>query len=310
MSFWKTAAGLAGFGVVPGVVDWATGGKGTDYLDKKLDQATNRDPHDLQGQIREGAAEQMGYGRQDRENFNRLGQEANAERDYLRRIARGDESVSAMQLKQALGRNQAMQQSMAASARPGNAAMAARNAAANAGRQGAALAGQQALAGIQERQGAQRQLQDAILRQRGQDIGASQSAFGTGMGGLSNAYGAAMGTPTKFENLFNMGMQGGQAAAMLFSDKNLKTGIEAADEDADDFIKGLKAYAYDYKDQEHGEGRQLGVLAQDVEKTKFGKQIVRKTKDGLALSTPHLTGALAAGLARVAGRLDTIEGKK
>lgn len=111
-----------------------------------------------------------------------LGQEA----QYLRDIARGRESVSAMQLRQALDQNLSAQRSMAAGANPQNAAMAALNASQNAARLGSGLAGQQALAGIQERQAAQNALVNALLGQRGQDV---QVALGS-RGNAINALGA------------------------------------------------------------------------------------------------------------------------
>lgn len=114
--------------------------------------------------------------------FAYLGGQAGNQRQYMEDIARGRESVSAMQLQQALGQNQAQQQSMAAGARPGNAAMAARGAAMNAGRQGAGLAGQQAMAGIQERQAAQNALNEMLLKQRQQEL---QGALGSRQNAVS-----------------------------------------------------------------------------------------------------------------------------
>jgi hypothetical protein len=102
--------------------------------------------------------------------FRKLGHESALQRRYMEDIARGRESVSAMQLKNALGQNVAGQQAMAASARPGQGAMGARSAMMNAGRMGAGLAGQQATAGIQERQSAQNALNNMLLQQRAQDM--------------------------------------------------------------------------------------------------------------------------------------------
>lgn len=138
----------------------------------------------------------LGYGKEagdfartSQEDFRRLGQEAAMQRQYLQRIARGEESVSAMQLGQSLQKNQAAQQSMAAGARPGNAAMAARTAAMTAGRQGAGLAGQQAVAGLQERQQAQMALQQALLQQRQQELTATNTGRSQAMGGWGTALG-------------------------------------------------------------------------------------------------------------------------
>ena len=131
--------------------------------------------------------------------FGVLGGEATQERDYLRKIARGEESVSAIQLKNALQQNQSAQQSMAAGARPANAAMAARQAAMNAARQGAGLAGQQATAGIQERQSAQQALANMLMQQRQQELNATLGSRGQALSGFGQRYQGAMGQPTGLE---------------------------------------------------------------------------------------------------------------
>jgi hypothetical protein len=99
--------------------------------------------------------------------------------------AQGQRSVSAEQLRQALGQNQAAQMSLAAGASPRNAAMAARTAAIQTGRLGAGLAGQQAVAGLQEQNQAQQQYAALLQGLRQQDL---QAALGSQQNALS-AYG-------------------------------------------------------------------------------------------------------------------------
>ena len=108
--------------------------------------------------------------------YGTLGKQLGQEDDYLRRIARGQDSVSAMQLRQALGKNLSQQRSMAASASPQNATMAALMASRNAMQASSGLAGQQALAGIQERQAAQQSLYNALLQRRQQEQQAALQA--------------------------------------------------------------------------------------------------------------------------------------
>lgn len=115
-----------------------------------------------------------------------LGTEAGALREALRRRAAGQDSLSAEQLRQGLGQQLAMQQSMAAGASPANQAMAARTAMMGANRAATGMAGNAALAGIQERSAAEKALQDMILGQRQQDIQAS-------LGSSQNAIGALTG---------------------------------------------------------------------------------------------------------------------
>lgn len=127
----------------------------------------------------------LGMGQGGQANYNRLGGELNSEADYMRRVARGQESVSAEQLRQALGQSMAQQQSMAAGASPQNAAMAGLMASRNAMNLASGMAGQQALAGIQERQAAQQALAQMLLAQRGQDQGAAQFGYGNMQPGQS-----------------------------------------------------------------------------------------------------------------------------
>jgi len=132
------------------------------------------------------------------------------DRDYLRRLVSGQNSVSAEQLRQGLQQNLAAQRSMAASARPGMAPMAARTAAIQGARLGGGLAGQQALAGLQERNMAAQNLANLNLGQRGQDmsaaLGSRQNAL-QGYLGLEQArtgrYGADMGSPSKGEMMIS-----------------------------------------------------------------------------------------------------------
>lgn len=119
--------------------------------------------------------------------YGQLGTEAAAQREALRRLALGQDSLSAEQLRQGLATNVAAQRSMAAGASPQNAVMAARTAAIQSARLGSGFAGQQAMAGIAERNAAQKALTDAILAQRNQAtnvaLGSRQNAT-TAYGGV------------------------------------------------------------------------------------------------------------------------------
>src|SRR5215831_16705283 len=90
--------------------------------------------------------------------------------DMMQRYATGQESVSQLQLRQAADANIAQQMAMAASARPGQAQLAALTAAQNAGTINTQLAGQSALAGIQERAAAQNALSGLLGTTRGQNL--------------------------------------------------------------------------------------------------------------------------------------------
>lgn len=125
---------------------------------------------------------------QGQNNYGQMTAEAAQQRDAFRRLASGQDSLSAEQLRQGLQQNMNQQRSMAASASPSNAPMAALHAAQNMGRMGAGMSGQAALAGIQERQQAQNALSNMIMQQRQQDanvaLGSRQNATGA-FGGVT-----------------------------------------------------------------------------------------------------------------------------
>lgn len=89
--------------------------------------------------------------------------------DLLMRRANGQDSVSALQLRQGVDQGTAQQMAMAAGARPMSSAMAQRVAAQNAGRLTAGLAGQTALARAQEAQMAAQGLGAVLGGMRGSD---------------------------------------------------------------------------------------------------------------------------------------------
>lgn len=256
---------------------------------------------------------------QSQRGFQAAGDRARATEDMWRRRAMGEDSLSAEQLRQGLQQNLAAQQSMAASARPGNAAMMARQASVNAANLGAGLSGQQATAGIAERQAALQGLAQHQQAMRGQDLQAVLGSRGQqiqGYGTLENAragrFGASMNQPTFGERIVGGAMGLG---SLLLSDERSKEGIEDAAEDVESFMSALKPKSYEYRDGVgQSKGRHMGILAQDVERSEMGKGIVREVKSGpakgyKALDANRLQSALLASTANLNDRLRKLEGK-
>jgi hypothetical protein len=254
-------------------------------IQAKIDEETARE-----GLQRETDAA-SGFANQGQQNFGALGAESSALRDQLRRYASGEDSLSAEQLRQGLQQQQSMQQSMAASARPANAAMAARTAAIQAGRNSSGMAGNAAMAGIAERQAATQSLGNMIIGERGNELNATNTARGQAMGGFNS-------------------IAGGARSDLAAEEAKNQAARDRTDggKDADDFVKGLRAYRYRYTDEKHGKGEQLGIMAQDLERTRLGKQAVIDTPAGKAVHGAKLAGALAAVTARLGERLDKLEG--
>lgn len=222
MGIWDSIVNAVGGGVGERANAAGASGKPSDWANRNISGAwdaykegMNRDKAGALGKLGDEAGRASRFGAEGQRGFGSLGREATAEREYMRRIARGDESVSAMQLQQAMQQNQAQQQSMAAGARPGNAAMAARQAAMNASRQGAGLAGQQAIAGIQERQSAQNALQQMLMQQRAQELQATLGGRGQALQGYGTQYTGQMQQPTGFEMGLDLVKRGAEGYATM-----------------------------------------------------------------------------------------------
>lgn len=95
------------------------------------------------------------------------------------------------------------------------------------------------------------------------------------------------------------------AGAMAFSDKNLKENVEEFN--PSEFLDSLTSYKYNYKNPKHGEGDQVGVMAQDLEKA--APQMVEETPEGKVVDYSKAGGPLFASLADLHHRLKQLEGK-
>jgi hypothetical protein len=104
--------------------------------------------------------------------------------------------------------------------------------------------------------------------------------------------------------LLNMGGTLG-AAAIQYSDKNLKKNIK--EYDANEFLDKLNGYEYDYKDEKYGKGKQVGVMAQDLEKSKLGKELVQDTEEGKVVDYGKSMPTIVASLAELHKRLKKLE---
>jgi len=236
--------------------------------------------------------------------------------DQLGRLARGEDSYSAEQLRQSLGQTLAAQQSAAAGARPGNAAMAARNAAQNMSRQQSGLAGQQSLAGIAERQSAAQSLGNMLGTMRGQDLQATLGgragaigAYGTYEGQRTGRYGSELGTPSGAEAV--VGGMTGLGEVLAASDERGKTAKTQGG--GRQFLDALQDYRYRYRDPrapDAAPGRQTGIMAQDLERSRLGARAVMPSPAGKMVDTSRLAHALAAGSANLNDRVKRLEGDR
>lgn len=125
--------------------------------------------------------------------------------------------------------------------------------------------------------------------QAGQQVAQNQIGVGNAQAANSMAQSNRLG---------NMIGQGAGIAAM-FSDERLKTDIEPiSNEDLQEIKDKVRAYKFKYKDEKHGVGDFVGVMAQELETTKLGKDLVGYDSEGLRFINTHkLMSLLLATLA-------------
>lgn len=133
---------------------------------------------------------------------------------------------------------------------------------------------------------------------------------------FENAYKKAGGTSQALNNQSELFQKTGEAnkkmlgdaatsAAAIFSDERLKDDVE--DFDPSKFLDDLTSVKYHYKNPKMGEGKQVGVMAQDVEKN--APQMVEDTPQGKIVDYNKAGGPLFASLASLHDRLKKLEGR-
>lgn len=226
------------------------------------------------------------------------GQQASARRNAL---------AQAANLAGQMGQRQFGQQAQQAQARDAiqqfNAAVSARDTAARQqqAQQRAQLANQQEM------------YNKGLIQQNFQN----QLAKATGMtGALNNQAQQAMQAGAMQANAAQQNAAGtrglliGGAQAAVMSDKNVKENVKTPkSEDIHEMLDKAQPKQYTYTDPSYGQGQQVGVMAQDLEKSKEGDKYVMETPEGKAVDYGKMGSTLAAGLSDVHKRLKKLEGK-
>lgn len=102
------------------------------------------------------------------------------------------------------------------------------------------------------------------------------------------------------------------------SDEDLKTDInygEDSQKNIEEFLSNLKPATYKYKDEVKdspfaSKDKQLGVMAQDLEKSEMGKESVIDTEAGKMVDYDDLQPKMLAALASLNEKVKKLEGKK
>ena len=129
------------------------------------------------------------------------------------------------------------------------------------------------------------------------------SQFNAGLTSQNNQFGQQMQS-----QYAQMAMNAAGAAAMG-SDKRMKTGVEKAELDIEDFLNSLTGYRYKYKDpfsEFATPGTKVGIMAQDIENTLPGQSIVKETDKGKVIDTKEAVNPILASLGNINERLKKV----
>lgn len=151
----------------------------------------------------------------------------------------------------------------------------------------AAIYGNMTANATAQQQGAIAQMQTEQERQKA-NTAAKTSVIGAGLGALGSMF----------------------ALPAMASDRNLKTDIKDGGKNVAAFLDALSAHGYKYKDDKWGKGEQTSVMAQDLEKTAMGKQMVIDTPEGKIVNYGKGFGAILAAQAELNRRLKDVESKR
>lgn len=159
--------------------------------------------------------------------------------------------------------------------------------------------------------------QQAMTQQRDLALRGLQQQKEMGLlGGASNLWNAIQARKQQ-RGLFGQQMLGqsiqGFASGVGYgmgSDRNLKTNIIESNDSTkmvNDFMKPLKSYKYEYKNEPGKEYR--SVMAQDLEKSSLGKQMVTETPEGKMVDYAKGMAPMLSSIAELDKRMRKLESR-
>ncbi len=227
-------------------------------------------------------------------------------------------SVSEMQFQKAMQYLSKQQLGAAASARGMSNAGLAQREAMQAGKEaGIDLGAQSAIAKELEQRAASEQLLRQAAAQRGVALGAAQSNLEAGLAASrmrSEFIGNLAGSGAKVAAAQAQGGGGATAASDVSLKENMNQTEKSGSEMVEEFLDALKSYTYNYKDKENNgqknpEGKVTSVTAQDLEKSKLGKQMVTDGPEGKMVNYGQGMAPLFAAIAELNQRTKKLEKK-
>lgn len=153
--------------------------------------------------------------------------------------------------------------------------------------------------------GNQRDLGFLSAQQRGaEDVANIEEAYkNRRAGGIKNMEQTAS---SMGQSASSMGGSGG-GAAMMASDERLKTEITDGAKEIQALLDAITPKSFRYLDKRWGEGEFVGIMAQDLEKSAIGKELVADTKDGKLVNLARAYSAILASLAHLNARINNLE---
>jgi hypothetical protein len=207
-------------------------------------------------------------------------------------------SIAEMQLQQAQDDVMRQQMSAANSMRGASNPMLLQREALQLGSQAGVELGQSAaIAKLAE----QRNAQQAILNQASSQRGGAIQAAGANLAAQSQ------NQANKANFLGNIG-----ASAMAMSDEEQKEDIKPSKDDAskmiEEFMEAMKSYTYEYKKGKgNPKGEHTSVMAQDLEKSDLGKQMVKDTPKGKMVDYAQGMAPLFAAIAELNEKVNKLQ---
>jgi hypothetical protein len=225
-------------------------------------------------------------------------------------------SAAQNMLQQAQNTQMNQNNAMAASARGGvNPALLARNVMNQNAVAGQNTNAQAATMRSQEQLGAQNSLANVLNQGQAtqlgyQNLGLSQdqSMLNAQMEAQKINAGIAQAN-TAAANAMTSGALSGASSMMAMSDENLKKNVKDGSNSIQSFLDHISAKKYKYKDEKDGKGSQVSVMAQDLEKSPVGKQMVVETGHGKGVDYGKGFAAILAAQADMHKRMKDLEGR-
>ncbi len=207
------------------------------------------------------------------------------------------------QLTKATGENIQNASGMIASQKGLNPALAARLAAQQAGTANQTAANESAQLQTQTQMAAKNALSNNLLGQ--------QQVYQGAIANQNNAQkDIALGNQKAQQGILGGVMN---AAGAAISDARQKTNIHSGDQDSKQFLDSIKSHSYEYKNPTlpgAGPGEHTSPMAQELEKSSSGAQMVIDTPNGKMVDYAKGLPAMTAALAYLNKKVESLEGRK